>query len=56
MFDSESSTASVAEGEIAAICITTSSDATVLGFDLTVTLTATNEKAIGMKIVFCVAK
>ena len=52
VFDTENSTASVEEGENATICIhiyfiTISSDASVLGFDLTVTLTTVNDKAIG---------
>ena len=56
VFDTENSAASVEEGENANICITISSDASMLGFDLTVTLATVNDKAIGNIIVFCVTK
>ena len=53
VFDTENSTTSVEEGANATICIHISSDASVLGFDLTVTLTTVNDKAIGNNSVLC---
>ena len=46
LFDSVSSSASVAEGDVATICINISSTATSLGCDLTVTLTTADGKAM----------
>ena len=47
MFDTASSTATVPEGDIATVCITiSSSTATALGCDLTVTLTTADGKAM----------
>ena len=47
VFDDQSSTASVAEGENATVCISITSSATTLGCDLTINLTNTDSKAIG---------
>ena len=46
MFDAVNSNASVAEGDMASVCVSiTSSSATSLGCDLTVTLATTDGKA-----------
>ena len=45
VFDTESSTARVAEGDMASVCVNISSTATSLGCNLTVTLTTADGKA-----------
>ena len=45
MFDTENSTATVAEGQNATVCISVSSSDAMLNFDLTVNLTSVDGKA-----------
>ena len=53
MFDTASSTATVPEGDMASVCITiSSSTATALGCDLTVTLTTADGKATSKFLCF----
>ena len=45
MFDIENSTATVAEGQNATVCISVSSSEAMLNFDLTINLTSVDGKA-----------
>ena len=54
MFDAVNSNASVAEGDMASVCVSISSSATSLGCDLTVTLTTADGKATS-KILLCIS-